>query len=118
VIAVTLAGSCPSEIRPMKHGRIRTSIRVEIRTPGRVAEGTIRNASDGGMFVETRSIPPQGEAVSLRFPARGEAAMELRGMVWWTTEGAPYRHRRRGFALRLLEDDERYSELLAGLRPD
>ena len=114
---ITRAGLRSSEIRPMQHGRIRTSIPVEILSSGRVAEGTVRNASDGGMFVETRAIPPQGEAVSLRFSGRGEATMELTGLVWWTTEGSPFRHRRRGFGLRLLEDDERYSEMLAGLRP-
>ncbi len=117
MIPITRVGSRPSEIRPMQHGRIRTSIPVEIRASGRVAEGSVRNASDGGMFVETRSIPPQGESVSLRFSARGKTTMVLTGLVWWTTEGAPFRHRRRGFGLRLLEDDERYSEMLAGLRP-
>jgi len=69
----------------MQHGRIRTSIQVEIRAAGRVAEGTVRNASDGGMFVETRAIPPQGESVSLRFSSRGEVTHEVTGMVWWTT---------------------------------
>jgi hypothetical protein len=101
----------------MQNARIRTSIPVEICASGRVAEGTVRNASDGGMFVETRAIPLQGEPISLRFSARGESAIELTGLVWWTTEGSPHRHRRRGFGLRLLEDDERYSEMLAGLRP-
>jgi len=117
VIPITRTGFRPTENRPMQHDRIRTSIPVEIRTSGRVTDGTVRNASDGGMFVETRAIPPQGEAVSLRFCARGEATMELTGLVWWTTEGSPYRHRRRGFGLRLLEDDQSYSEMLAGLRP-
>jgi Tfp pilus assembly protein PilZ len=81
-----------------------------------VAEGTIRNASDGGMFVETRAIPAQGEPVSVRLAPRTADAIELTGLVWWTTEGSPYRHRQRGFGLRLLEDDERYAKLLAGLR--
>ena len=76
----------------------------------------MRNASDGGMFVETRSIPPQGESVSLRFSSRGEVTHEVKGMVWWTTEGSPYRHTRRGFGLRLLEEDEGYSKILAGLQ--
>ena len=101
----------------MHDDRIRTSIPVEIRSSGRVAEGTVRNASHGGMFVETRAIPPQGESVSLRFYPRSEARVEVTGLVWWTTDGSPH-HRRRGFGLRLLEDDARYSELLAGLRPD
>ena len=117
VIPITRTACRPTEIRSMHDDRIRTSIPVEIRSSGRVSEGTVRNASDGGLFVETRAIPPQGEAVSLRFSARGETTMELTGLVWWTTEGSPYQHRRRGFGLRLLEDDERYSELLAGLRP-
>ncbi len=100
----------------MKHERIRTSIPVEICASGRVAEGTIRNASDGGMFVETRAIPAQGEPVSVRLSAHSDETIELSGLVWWTTEGSPYRHRQRGFGLRLLENDERYALLLAGLR--
>ena len=69
------------------------------------------------MFVETRLIPPQGESVSLRFYPKSEARVEVAGIVWWTTDESS-KHRRRGFALRLLEDDSRYSELLAGLRPE
>ena len=69
------------------------------------------------MFVETRSIPPQGESVSLRFLQRSVSSVEVTGLVWWTTEGSSFRHRYRGFGFRLLEDDERYSAMLAGLRP-
>jgi Tfp pilus assembly protein PilZ len=100
----------------MRHTRIRTSIPVEICVSGRVTEGTVRNASDGGMFVETRAIPAQGEPVSVRLSPKTHDALELTGLVWWTTEGSPYRHRQRGFGLRLLEDDERYAKLLKGLR--
>jgi uncharacterized protein (TIGR02266 family) len=96
--------------------RIRTSIPVEFSHSGRVVEGTVRNASDGGMFVETRTIPSQGEPVSVRLSARGDSPIELTGLVWWTTEDAPYRHRQRGFGLRLLEDDERYTTMLARLK--
>jgi len=101
----------------MHHDRIRTAIPVEILVSGRVSEGTIRNASDGGMFVETRAIPPQGESVTVRISARSKATLEVAGLVWWTTEGSRSRHRWRGFGMRLLGDDERYDELLAGLRP-
>ena len=76
----------------------------------------MRNASDGGMFVETRTVPAQGEPVSVRVTARGDSPIELTGLVWWTTEGSPYRHKHRGFGLRLLEDDERYSMMLKKLR--
>ena len=99
----------------MQHYRVRTSIPVEIRASGRVAEGMIRNASDEGMFVETRAIPAEGESISLRLEAQGEDPIELSGLVWWTTEDPTYRHRERGFGLRLLEADERYARLLAGL---
>jgi Tfp pilus assembly protein PilZ len=100
----------------MRHTRIRTSIPVEICVSGRVAVGTVRNASDGGMFVETREIPAQGEPVSVRLSPKTHDALELTGLVWWTTDEAGVRHRQRGFGLRLLEDDERYAKLLKGLR--
>jgi uncharacterized protein (TIGR02266 family) len=96
--------------------RIRTSIPVEFSHSGRIVEGTVRNASDGGMFVETRTIPSQGEPVSVRLTRRGDSPIELTGLVWWTTEDAPYRHRQRGFGLRLLEDDERYQSMLQRLK--
>jgi spermidine synthase len=117
VTAITRASARRSETRPMQHERIRTSIQVEIRASGRVAAGTVRNASDGGMFVETSAIPPQGESVALRFSSRGAVTHEVTGMVWWTTEGSAHRHKRRGFGLRLLEEDEGYSRMLAGLQP-
>jgi hypothetical protein len=117
VIAVTRAGWRLAEVRPMRNGRIRTSIPVEIRSQGRVSEGIVRNASDGGMFVETRAIPPQGESVSLRFSKRSVSPMDVKGLVWWTTQESRGRHRHRGFGFRLLEEDERYSAMLAGLRP-
>ncbi|HEX5068179.1 MAG TPA: PilZ domain-containing protein, partial [Myxococcota bacterium] len=105
--------STPAETRGMRQTRIRTAIPVEICTGGRVVEGTVRNASHGGMFVETRAVPAQGEPVSLRFSTRDEIPIELTGLVWWTTEDSPYRHARRGFGLRLLEDDVRYSAMLS-----
>ena len=104
-------------LRASDRGRIRTAIPVEIRASGRVAEGTVRNASDGGMFVETRVIPPQGEAVSLRFSKRSVSPLDVTGLVWWTTADSRHRHRQQGFGFRLLEEDERYSAMLAGLRP-
>jgi hypothetical protein len=100
----------------MRQTRIRTAIPVEICAGGKVVEGTVRNASSGGMFVETRAIPAQGEPVSLRLSARSDDPIELTGLVWWTTEASPYRHKHRGFGLRLLEDDDRYSAMLSRIR--
>jgi hypothetical protein len=125
VIPVTRKIRLAAEVPPMqkrkfgglRQNRIHTSIPVEVRVNGRAVEGTVRNASDGGMFVETRAIPSQGEAVSLRFLQRSVSSVVVRGLVWWTTEGSAFRHRHRGFGFRLLEDDVRYSALLEGLRP-
>jgi hypothetical protein len=125
VISVTHGLSPAAEVPHMQKrrigasgsGRIFTSIPVEVRVNGRKVEGTVRNANEGGMFVETRSIPMQGEAVSLRFLQRSISNVEVKGLVWWTTEGSSFRHRHRGFGFRLLEDDERYSAMLASLRP-
>lgn len=125
MIPVTRSALPRAEVPPMqqrrfggfRQNRIRTSIPVEIRVQGRAVEGTVRNASDGGMFVETRTIPLQGESVSLRFSKRSVSSLEVTGLVWWTTEGSPFRHRHRGFGFRLLEDDERYAAMLAGLTP-
>jgi len=108
--------NAPPKAPGMRQTRIRTAIPVEICAGGKVAEGTVRNASSGGMFVETREIPLQGEPVSLRLTARSGDAIELTGLVWWTTEGAPFRHKRRGFGLRLLEDDDRYTAMLSRMR--
>jgi hypothetical protein len=117
VTAVTRARNRRTEFRRMQHDRIRTSIPVEIVVSGRLSEGTIRNASAGGMFVETRAIPPQGESVTVRFSPHSKAKLDVAGLVWWTTDGSRSRHRWRGFGMRLLADDARYDELLAGLRP-
>ena len=124
---VTCGNSHPAEVPPMqqrntgnsrsRNGRIPTSIPVEIRVGKRVSEGMIRNASDGGMFVETREIPAQGEAVSLRISKRSSSALEVAGLVWWTTEGGRVRHRYRGFGFRLLQDNDRWSAMVKGLQP-
>jgi len=111
-----MPGNAPPKAPGMRQTRIRTAIPVEICAGGKVAEGTVRNASSGGMFVETREIPSQGEPVSLRLSARSGDPIELTGLVWWTTEGAPFRHKHRGFGLRLLEDDDRYTEMLSRIR--
>jgi hypothetical protein len=115
VISVTRGGGSRAESWQVKHTRIRTSIPVEICAYGRVVEGPVRNASDEGMFVETRSIPAQGEPISVRLNAQGVDPIELMGLVWWTTEDSRYRHREHGFGLRLLEGDDRYTLLLSGL---
>jgi len=99
----------------MQQGRLCTSIAVEIVASGGVAAGTVRNASEDGMFVETGTIPGQGEPISIRLDAPGEEPIELSGLVWWTTDDSPDRHTERGFGLRLLEGDERYARLLSEL---
>ena len=98
-----------------RNGRIFTSIPVEVRVHGRKVEGTVRNANEGGMFVETRSIPMQGEAVSLRFLQRSISNVEVKGLVWWTTEDEPGHHKGPGFGIRLLDESDDYRSFLESL---
>jgi hypothetical protein len=62
--------------------------------------------------VNTASVPPQGESVQVRFTSPTEGAMEVSGLVWWTTGR---RHRQQGFGVRLLDTDDRYQRLVRGL---
>ena len=49
---------------------------------------SITNISEMGIFIATRSPPPIGSQVSLRFTPPGEETFDLRGVVTWIN---PYR---------------------------
>ena len=49
----------------------------------------MRNASDGGMFVETRTVPAQGEPVSVRVTARGDGPAPACLYMWSTPPDGP-----------------------------
>jgi Tfp pilus assembly protein PilZ len=95
-----------------KSRRARTAFDTEFRAGSIEGRGKIRNLGEGGLFVTTASVPPQGESVQVRFNSPTEGAMELSGLVWWTTTR---RHPTPGFGVRLLDADDRYQRLVRGL---
>ena len=94
--------------------RIRTCIETEFEIRGRRASGRIKNVSESGAFIDTQSVPDEGENVDLIFKAPGGKEVRLSGLVWWTTGGNP--HRAPGFGMRLLYDNEDYQRFLASLQ--
>ena len=100
----------------MQDGRIRTCIETEFEVSGRRAQGTIKNVSEGGLFVSTASVPEAGESVDLTFRAPRGGEVSLSGLVWWTTNGEDgKRHGNPGFGLRLLDESDDFRGLLASL---
>ena len=65
--------------------RARTSIEVDYQVGAQQASGKIKNVGREGLFVGTRAIPEQGEAVSLLFSFPNQAPISVMGIVWWTT---------------------------------
>lgn len=100
----------------MQDARVRTCIDTEFEVRGRRARGKIKNMSEGGLFVNSDSVPEVGESVDLSFRVPGGREVSLSGMVWWTTNGSDgKRHRARGFGLRLLDDSDDLRRFLASL---
>ena len=101
----------------MTHERYKTSIPAEFAAGDLKGIGQIKNLNEGGLFVGTQSIPPQGETVLLHFSLPGGEQVELSGMVWWTTRDSAARHRQPGFGLRLLEENAAYRGWIERLLP-
>ena len=97
----------------MSETRVRTSIPVDFETGGLRGSGRIKNVSEHGLFVSTRSLPDEGETVSLQFCPPGAGRIRVTGVVWWTTRSAVDRASRpAGFGLRLLEDVGSYGHAI------
>jgi PilZ domain-containing protein len=99
----------------MTHRRIRTALNAEFETGALRGRGKICNVAEGGLFVGTALVPDQGELVSLSFRDHRGKALDVHGLVWWTTSNEPGTHRTPGFGMRLLEDSEEYSHFVASL---
>ena len=99
----------------MTHRRIRTALNAEFETGALRGRGKICNVAEGGLFVGTALVPDQGELVSLSFRDHRGRALDVHGLVWWTTSNEPGFHRTPGFGMRLLEDSEEYSHFVASL---
>ena len=99
----------------MEDTRFRTLIPSRFRAGELAGKGKVRNVSQGGLFVLTRAIPEVGESISLRLRAPGRPAIEVRGLVWWTTRECENPSARSGFGLRLLESSAPYRRLIKSL---
>jgi hypothetical protein len=99
----------------MTSRRIRTAIQTEFEAGALHGRGTIRNMAEGGLFVGSPQVPHQGELVSLSFRDNKGRALDLSGLVWWTTTDEPDWHKTPGFGIRLLEDSEAYRRFFDSL---
>lgn len=92
------------------NGRIPTCIEAHFQSGGRSGTGTIKNVSEGGLYVRATAIPEEGESLDLRFRLPGRGEVKLTGLVWWTRcEGNGGRG---GFGLRILDESRELRELL------
>jgi len=92
--------------------RVRTSIQAEFAAGKVSGRGKIRNVGEGGLFLETPSLPPQGESARIRISAP-TGQIVVSGLVWWTT--AKRRARNVGFGFRLLESNRDFESMVRGL---
>jgi Tfp pilus assembly protein PilZ len=95
--------------------RIRTAIQTEFEAGVLHGRGKIRNVAEGGMFIGTAQVPDQGEIVVLSFRDHRGQALDVSGLVWWTTDETPGPHRAPGFGIRLLDDSEDYNRFVDSL---
>ena len=91
----------------MTENRKRVVIPAEFETDGRSGHGKVKNVSVGGLFVDTATIPNQGDTIRVRMSPNGKQ-LDVTGMVWWTTRDTKSGKRIQGFGLRVLEENERY----------
>jgi uncharacterized protein (TIGR02266 family) len=96
----------------MEDKRISTVLPARFRARGRTCMGKIRNVSQGGLFVGTQAIPPQGESVRVRFRLPDGGTADVSGLVWWSTAQGEGHHRVSGFGLRLIQSNRAYRKAL------
>ena len=115
-MAVTIARPTDADPRYMASERVITSIPVDFVSGGATGQGVIQNLGRGGLFVGSRTIPSEGQPVSLRFELLGDAEILLEGTVWWTTDAGPKeRSANPGFGLRVTEASTAYQEAVEKL---
>ncbi len=100
----------------MAEKRVLTSIPVDFQGLQVSGRGVIQNLGLEGLFVGSRTIPPQGEPITLTFELPGEVGIALTATVWWTTDAGPReRSANPGFGLRLVDVNADYEEAVAKL---
>ena len=99
----------------MTQRRIRTALNAEFEIGTFRGRGKICNVAEGGLFVGTAQVPDQGEIVSLSFRDHRGKALDVHGLVWWTTLHEPGPHRTPGFGMRLLDESDDYTHFFESL---
>lgn len=115
MIRLTVTGAVLPIAPGMAEQRKRVSFLTEFRAGGVTGSGKVKNVSSGGLFVNTASIPEQGDTVFVSMSPGNGRRVAVTGMVWWTTDGRRGRLGS-GFGLRVLEESESYQALVARLR--
>ncbi|MCA9511231.1 MAG: response regulator [Myxococcales bacterium] len=100
-------GRLTRHARPVGRPRVDTAEPVQLRVAGEASEGTLRNLSRGGAFVELPEPLPSGPEVELAFriPGSTRAIAPSAEVVW--TRPAAHGARRFGQGLRFLRLDAR-----------
>lgn len=116
MIRLTVAGAVLPIAQGMAEQRKRVSFLTEFRAGGVTGSGKVKNVSPGGLFVNTASIPQQGDSVFVSMNPGDGRRVAVTGMVWWTTDGRRNGRLGSGFGLRVLEESESYQALVDRLR--
>ena len=100
----------------MADPRFETNVRAKFAFERTEGQGSIENASVGGVFVETRTIPERGDRIWLSFEGPDSEIVEAIGIIWWTTlQDDMASGGRQGFGLRLVASSGDYRKFLGNL---
>lgn len=100
----------------MADPRFETNVPANFAFERAQGQGSIENASLGGVFVETMTIPERGDRIWLSFEGPDGETVEVIGIVWWTTLQADVASGgRQGFGLRLVASSGDYRKFLRNL---
>ena len=100
----------------MAEPRFETSVRASFAFERAEGQGSIENASLGGVFVETPTIPERGDKIWLSFKGPVGEIVEAIGIVGWNTlQDDVAGGSRQGFGLRLVASSGDYRRFLESL---
>ena len=103
----------------MSEPRFETSIATDFELGSMKAAGRVENASSGGLFIRTATIPRPGEKLWLSFEGPGGEVVEAIGTVYWTTldrgRPTPGPCGAQGFGVRLVASSGDYRRLITRL---
>jgi hypothetical protein len=116
VTALTQVGQRRDDPGAMREPRYGTNLETRFELGSFAGEGRIENASTGGVFIRTHTIPDRGEKVWISFEGPEGEVVEASGVVWWTTlDGHMHASQQPGFGVRLVASSGDYRRLLKRL---